>query len=178
MCSCSQATCAHQVTVLISSLHAAWVCTWCGPVKPWLVWRVAIMLNACDPKCWPIACASPSPPLLIPLFLRSVAALPILLQPTQDTGRNGIDDMRDDCSNWCNIRGAGLGLWPTASTALPDLVDAYYWLKTPGESDGCTSHRPDGSDCPRYDGMCGSLDSIGSRFDEPFAPEAGMWFAD
>ena len=93
-----------------------------------------------------------------------------------DTGRNGVDDMRSDCSNWCNIRGAGLGLWPTADTALPDLVDAYYWLKTPGESDGCTSQLPDGRACPRYDGMCGSLDSLGSRSGEPFAPEAGQWW--
>jgi cellulose 1,4-beta-cellobiosidase len=59
-----------------------------------------------------------------------------------DTGRNGVDDMRADCSNWCNIRGAGAGHKPTAQTALPDLVDAYFWLKTPGESDGCTKTLP------------------------------------
>ena len=94
-----------------------------------------------------------------------------------DTGRNGMDDMREDCSNWCNVRGAGLGLWPTADTALPGLVDAYYWLKTPGESDGCTAHLPDGSSCPRYDSSCGSVDSLGSRYGEPFAPEAGQWFS-
>ena len=95
-----------------------------------------------------------------------------------DTGRNGVDDMRQDCSNWCNIRGAGLGLWPTADTALPDLVDAYFWLKTPGESDGCTSHLADGSACGRYDGFCGSADSLGSRAGEPRAPEAGQWFTE
>jgi hypothetical protein len=95
-----------------------------------------------------------------------------------DTGRNGVDDMREDCSNWCNIRGAGLGLWPTPDTALPDLVDAYFWLKTPGESDGCTSHLADGSTCSRYDGFCGSADSLGSRAGEPRAPEAGQWFTE
>ena len=95
-----------------------------------------------------------------------------------DTGRNGVDDMREDCSNWCNIRGAGLGLWPTADTALPDLVDAYFWLKTPGESDGCTSELADGSKCGRYDGFCGSVDSLGSRAGEPRAPEAGQWFTE
>lgn len=26
-----------------------------------------------------------------------------------DTGRNGVTDMRQSCSNWCNIRGAGVG---------------------------------------------------------------------
>ena len=28
----------------------------------------------------------------------------------------------------------------------------------------------------RYDGMCGSADSIGSWSGEPAAPEAGKWF--
>ena len=37
--------------------------------------------------------------------------------------------------NWCNPTGAGLGLHPTADTGVP-LLDAYLWIKTPGESDG------------------------------------------
>jgi endoglucanase len=37
--------------------------------------------------------------------------------------------------NWCNPPGAGLGLRPTARTGTP-LLDAYLWVKTPGESDG------------------------------------------
>jgi endoglucanase len=37
--------------------------------------------------------------------------------------------------NWCNPPGAGLGLHPTADTGTP-LLDAYLWVKTPGESDG------------------------------------------
>lgn len=37
--------------------------------------------------------------------------------------------------NWCNSPGAGLGVRPTTSTGVP-LVDAYLWVKTPGESDG------------------------------------------
>jgi len=93
-----------------------------------------------------------------------------------DTGRNGVDDMRGQCSSWCNIRGAGVGHVPTAATAAPDLVDAYFWLKTPGESDGCTKELPDGSECPRFDEDCASLDSLGSRVGEPRAPEAGAWF--
>jgi len=36
---------------------------------------------------------------------------------------------------WCNPVGAGLGLRPTARTNVP-LVDAYLWVKTPGQSDG------------------------------------------
>jgi endoglucanase len=37
--------------------------------------------------------------------------------------------------NWCNPPGAGLGPHPTADTGTP-LLDAYLWVKTPGESDG------------------------------------------
>ena len=93
-----------------------------------------------------------------------------------DTGRNGVAGMRSDCANWCNIRGAGVGLVATTETARPRVVDAYFWLKTPGESDGCTQTLPDGSSCPRFDEDCASVDSIGSRPDEPRAPEAGQWF--
>jgi len=93
-----------------------------------------------------------------------------------DSGRNGVPNMRSDCANWCNIRGAGVGLIPTATTAAPNLVEAYYWLKTPGESDGCTQTLPDGTQCPRYDSFCGSSDSIGSQNGEPRAPQAGNWF--
>lgn len=92
-----------------------------------------------------------------------------------DTGRNGVADMRSDCANWCNIRGAGVGLLPTTSTA-DERIDAYMWLKTPGESDGCTQQLPSGGQCSRYDSFCGSTDSIGSRAGEPYAPEAGKWF--
>jgi endoglucanase len=37
--------------------------------------------------------------------------------------------------NWCNPPGSGLGLHPTANTGAP-LLDAYLWVKIPGESDG------------------------------------------
>lgn len=93
-----------------------------------------------------------------------------------DTGRNGVGDMRSNCANWCNIRGAGVGLVPTTDTANSTLIDAYFWLKTPGESDGCTQVLPDGSQCSRFDAYCASPDSIGSRPGEPRAPVAGQWF--
>ena len=38
-------------------------------------------------------------------------------------------------ANWCNPPGAGLGVRPTARTNVP-LLDAYLWVKTPGQSDG------------------------------------------
>ncbi len=37
--------------------------------------------------------------------------------------------------NWCNPPGRGLGVRPTANTGVA-LLDAFVWVKTPGESDG------------------------------------------
>jgi endoglucanase len=37
--------------------------------------------------------------------------------------------------SWCNPPGAGSGLPPSAHTNVP-LLDAYLWIKVPGESDG------------------------------------------
>jgi endoglucanase len=37
--------------------------------------------------------------------------------------------------NWCNPPSSGLGLKPTTNTGVP-LLDAYLWVKTPGQSDG------------------------------------------
>jgi len=92
-----------------------------------------------------------------------------------DSGRNGVADMRSNCANWCNIRGAGVGHLPTTNTGN-SLIDSFFWLKTPGESDGCTQILPNGTNCRRFDGMCASADSIGSKSGEPRAPEAGNWF--
>jgi poly-beta-1,6 N-acetyl-D-glucosamine synthase len=50
-----------------------------------------------------------------------------------DTSRNGRGAAPNDA--WCNPPGAGLGARPTATTGDP-LIDAYYWVKAPGESDG------------------------------------------
>ena len=96
-----------------------------------------------------------------------------------DTGRNGATvDERSTCSSWCNARGAGAGHVATMNTKLPEVVDAFFWLKTPGESDGCTRVLPSGEQCARFDASCESMDSIGgpTGAGEPHAPEAGMWF--
>jgi cellulose 1,4-beta-cellobiosidase len=96
-----------------------------------------------------------------------------------DTGRNGaLQDQRSSCSSWCNTRGAGAGHAPTMNTGLPGIVDAFFWLKTPGESDGCTRILPSGQQCARFDSSCESMDSIGgpTGTGEPHAPEAGGWF--
>jgi len=93
-----------------------------------------------------------------------------------DTGRNGVSDARSHCANWCNIRGAGAGHASTSKTEAPAMVDAYFYLKTPGESDGCTETLPDGTACGRFDGGCDAVDAIGFNPVEPRAPEAGAWF--
>eukprot|EP00177_Eucheuma_denticulatum_P000505 GFKZ01000894.1.p1 GENE.GFKZ01000894.1~~GFKZ01000894.1.p1 ORF type:complete len:462 (-),score=31.94 GFKZ01000894.1:423-1808(-) len=94
-----------------------------------------------------------------------------------DTSRNGVPNARkESCANWCNIRDAGVGPLATSFTAVPKLIDAYMWIKTPGESDGCTKLLPDGNSCSRFSAECESGDSIGSRPEEPRAPEAGGWF--
>jgi len=69
-----------------------------------------------------------------------------------DTGRNGAaHDPRSSCQSWCNTRGAGAGHVPTMNTGVSDVVDAFWWLKTPGESDGCTRVLPSGERCARFD---------------------------
>lgn len=54
-----------------------------------------------------------------------------------DTSRNGNGPYTDGDPNerWCNPPGRALGETPTTKTADP-LVDAYLWVKRPGESDG------------------------------------------
>ena len=48
-----------------------------------------------------------------------------------DTSRNGVGNTKE----WCNPRGQALGIAPTTNTGHP-LVDAFLWIKQPGESDG------------------------------------------
>jgi endoglucanase len=49
-----------------------------------------------------------------------------------DTSRNGIGPG----NTWCDPSGRALGLNPTADTGY-SYVDAFLWVKPPGESDGC-----------------------------------------
>ena len=59
-----------------------------------------------------------------------------------DTSRNGNGPMG---SVWCNPRGRALGRLPTFNTATQG-VDAFLWLKRPGESDGnCENGNPSSS---------------------------------
>lgn len=80
-----------------------------------------------------------------------------------DTSRNGRADTRSRWGNWCNINGAGLGERPRVEPV--PLVDAYFWVKPPGESDGTAD-----ATALRFDANCASDDAT------PGAPEAGQWF--
>ncbi|MFI7009740.1 glycoside hydrolase family 6 protein [Streptomyces sp. NPDC050145] len=51
-----------------------------------------------------------------------------------DTSRNGNGAPTD--GTWCDPDGRRIGEAPTLTTGLP-RVDAYLWVKLPGESDGC-----------------------------------------
>ena len=56
-----------------------------------------------------------------------------------DTSRNGKGSLGDD--QWCNPPGRGLGTVPTMKTNTKG-VDAFVWIKTPGESDGSCAGGP------------------------------------
>jgi endoglucanase len=84
-----------------------------------------------------------------------------------DTSRNGrgpwAPPAYPDPQDWCNPPDRGLGLPPTLDTGEP-LVDAYLWVKTPGESDG---------ECTRGLGPAGeTVDPEWGMID----PGAGDWF--
>jgi cellulose 1,4-beta-cellobiosidase len=80
-----------------------------------------------------------------------------------DTGRDGRANIRTAAGNWCNIKGAGLGERPRANPA--PKIDAYLYIKVPGESDGTSDPK-----APRFDENCASDDAA------PGAPQAGKMF--
>lgn len=86
-----------------------------------------------------------------------------------DTSRNGAGPWQPpsgvypDPQDWCNPPDRGLGLRPGAAAGVP-LLDAYLWVKIPGESDGA---------CTRGLGPAGStVDPEWGLVDPP----AGAWF--
>ncbi|MFC7482246.1 glycoside hydrolase family 6 protein [Luedemannella flava] len=88
-------------------------------------------------------------------------------------------DRRIHRGNWCNQNGAGIGFRPQANPAAG--LDAYVWIKPPGESDGASAFIPNdegkGADpmCdPTYTGN--SLNGNNLTNALPNAPLAGKWF--
>jgi endoglucanase len=85
-----------------------------------------------------------------------------------DTSRNGrgrwippSDAPAGDPQDWCNPPARGAGLRPSTDTSS-ELIDAYLWLKIPGESDG---------QCNRWS-PAGAPDPVRMMED----PAAGVWF--
>lgn len=83
--------------------------------------------------------------------------------------------------NWCNPPDSGLGPRPTSETGIP-LLDAYLWIKTPGESDGqCDAAGGTRAwDYSDYTQSSWPTDTAGqSEFDPLWGtddPAAGAWF--
>ncbi|MFF0437085.1 glycoside hydrolase family 6 protein [Streptomyces sp. NPDC004327] len=70
---------------------------------------------------------------------------------TIDTSRNGDGPLPGDrAEGWCNPPGRSLGTPPTDRTG-DELVDAYLWIKRPGDSDGtCRGGPAAGTWWPEY----------------------------
>ena len=85
-----------------------------------------------------------------------------------DTSRNGTGPWASaayaDDQDWCNPPGRGLGARPQAQpeAAFP-MLDAYLWIKTPGQSDGqCNRNIAGSTTDPEWGGITD--------------PAAGAWF--
>ena len=86
-----------------------------------------------------------------------------------------------DNGNWCNPPARGLGATPTANTGVA-LLDAYFWVKTPGESDGtCDSQGGVRAwNYSIYDPAGWPTDATSQALFDPLwgveDPAAGAWF--
>lgn len=89
-------------------------------------------------------------------------------------------DRRIHAGNWCNQSGAGIGARPTAAPA--NGIDAYVWIKPPGESDG-SSQAIDNNEGKGFDQMCDPNYGGNARNGNnptgalPNSPLAGHWFS-
>ena len=89
-------------------------------------------------------------------------------------------DRRIHAGNWCNQAGAGLGERPKAAPAAG--IDAYVWVKPPGESDGSSSAIPN-NEGKGFDRMCDPTYTGNERNGNsmtgalPNSPISGAWFS-
>ncbi|GHJ48646.1 hypothetical protein Cs7R123_59880 [Catellatospora sp. TT07R-123] len=89
-------------------------------------------------------------------------------------------DRRIHAGNWCNQAGAGMGERPKAAPASG--IDAYVWVKPPGESDGSSSLIPN-DEGKGFDRMCDPTYTGNERNGNsltgslPNAPISGQWFS-
>jgi len=88
-------------------------------------------------------------------------------------------DRRIHKGNWCNPSGAGIGERPRAAPATG--IDAYVWVKPPGESDGSSTNIPN-DEGKGFDRMCDPTYGGNPRNNNnatgalPNAPLSGHWF--
>ncbi|WBC16721.1 glycoside hydrolase family 6 protein [Micromonospora sp. WMMA1998] len=88
-------------------------------------------------------------------------------------------DRRIHAGNWCNQSGAGLGERPRANPEPG--IDAYVWVKPPGESDGSSTAIPN-DEGKGFDRMCDPTYTGNARNGNsmtgalPNAPISGAWF--
>ncbi|WP_369031269.1 glycoside hydrolase family 6 protein [Streptomyces adonidis] len=89
-------------------------------------------------------------------------------------------DRRIHVGNWCNQSGAGLGERPTAAPATG--IDAYVWMKPPGESDGSSTAIPN-DEGKGFDRMCDPTYTGNPRNNNNLSgalansPLSGHWFS-
>ncbi|WP_328853836.1 glycoside hydrolase family 6 protein [Micromonospora globbae] len=89
-------------------------------------------------------------------------------------------DRRIHAGNWCNQAGAGLGERPRANPEPG--IDAYVWVKPPGESDGSSEYIPN-DEGKGFDRMCDPTYGGNARNGNnptgalPNAPISGAWFS-
>ncbi|MBB5477198.1 glycoside hydrolase family 6 protein [Micromonospora parathelypteridis] len=89
-------------------------------------------------------------------------------------------DRRIHAGNWCNQSGAGIGERPRANPESG--IDAYVWVKPPGESDG-SSELIDNEEGKGFDRMCDPTYGGNPRNGNsatgalPNAPISGAWFS-
>ncbi|MFF8842294.1 glycoside hydrolase family 6 protein [Streptomyces sp. NPDC015127] len=109
-------------------------------------------------------------------------------RPTAPGARTNVDtyvdggryDRRIHLGNWCNQSGAGLGERPKAAPAAG--IDAYVWMKPPGESDGSSREIPN-NEGKGFDRMCDPTYTGNPRNNNnmsgalPNAPLSGHWFS-
>ncbi|MBT2399463.1 glycoside hydrolase family 6 protein [Streptomyces sp. ISL-100] len=109
-------------------------------------------------------------------------------RPTAPGARTSVDtyvdggryDRRIHLGNWCNQSGAGLGERPRTAPAAG--IDAYVWIKPPGESDGSSRAIPN-DEGKGFDRMCDPTYTGNPRNNNnmsgalPNAPLSGHWFS-
>ena len=92
-------------------------------------------------------------------------------------------DRRTHRGAWCNPLGAGIGELPVATPSSAPAaahLDAYVWIKPPGESDGASKEIPNDQG-KSFDRMCDPT-YVASKLANnltgatPDAPLAGQWF--